>query len=127
MTAPNQWSLTYKSDYSRENWLKIWNDKKEREEAKNFSKKCRSQAFFGEGSGNSKRDSKKSGSLDDNIELQKFKDNCKIVFLFPDLDSKKLSPGRGSRKVVKLDTKHTNTSNIEFLSDKKTVPNSTDI
>ena len=32
----------------------------------------------------------KSESKDDNRELKKFRDNCKIVFLFPDLDSKKV-------------------------------------
>ncbi len=32
----------------------------------------------------------KSENKDDNSELKKFRDNCKIVFLFPDLDSKKV-------------------------------------
>jgi len=125
MTAPNQWSLTYKSDYSRENWLRIWNDKKEREEAKNFSLKCKSQAYFEEGPPKGKQ--VKSENKDDNRELKKFRDNCKIVFLFPDLDSKKLSTGHGTKKLEKLDQKTEINEKLDLTVVQKPSNTSTDI
>lgn len=76
MSGPGKWSLTYKSDNTSQDWFGI--RRLEEKESKNFSKQCQLDYAAA-----------KVGKKGFSEDFRRFQNDCKLLYLFPDLDSSK--------------------------------------